>query len=68
MSSGRIQMNAVILPNGNVLAEGRSVQQRGTESTPGKTADLYDPAANSMRSAGAAAYSRLYHSDCTATS
>jgi fibronectin type 3 domain-containing protein len=61
MSSGRIQMNAVILPNGKVLAEGGSVNNEAP-STAGKTADLYDPVANTMSSAGAAAYSRLYHS------
>ena len=61
MSTGRIQMNAVILPNGQVLAEGGSVNNESPD-TPGKTADLYDPAANTFRSGGAAAYSRLYHS------
>ncbi len=61
MSTGRIQMNAVILPNGNVLAEGGSVNNE-SPNTPGKTADLYDPATNTFRSAGSAAYSRLYHS------
>jgi len=61
MSTGRIQMNAVILPNGNVLAEGGSVNNESPD-TPGKTADLYDPASNTMRSGGTAAYSRLYHS------
>ena len=61
MSTGRIQMNAILLPNGTVLAEGGS---RNNESpdTPGKTADLYDPVSNTMSSAGTAAYSRLYHS------
>jgi galactose oxidase-like protein/PKD domain-containing protein len=61
MSTGRIQMNAVILPNGSVLAEGGSVNNESPD-TPGKSADLYDPASNTMRSGGAAAYSRLYHS------
>lgn len=61
MSTGRIQMNAVILPNGNVLAEGGSVNNESPD-TPGKTADLYDPVTNTFRSAGTAAYSRLYHS------
>lgn len=41
MSTGRIQMNAVILPNGKVLAEGGSVNNESPD-TPGKTADLYD--------------------------
>jgi len=61
MSTGRIQMNAILLPNGNVLAEGGSVNNEAPD-TPGKAADLYDPVTNSMRSAGSAAYSRLYHS------
>ena len=61
MSTGRIQMNAVMLPNGKVLAQGGSVNNESPD-TPGKTADLYDPASNTMTSAGTAAYSRLYHS------
>jgi hypothetical protein len=61
MSTGRIQMNAVILPSGKVLAEGGSVNNE-SPNTPGKTADLYDPVSNTMGSAGTAAYSRLYHS------
>jgi fibronectin type 3 domain-containing protein len=61
MSTGRIQMNAVILPNGKVLAEGGSVNNEAPD-TPGKTADLYDPVANKFSSAGTASYSRLYHS------
>jgi galactose oxidase-like protein/PKD domain-containing protein len=61
MSTGRIQMNAVLLPNGNVLAEGGSVNNESPD-TPGKTADLYDPGSNTIRSGGTAAYSRLYHS------
>src|SRR6516162_410827 len=61
MSTGRIQMNAVILPNGKILAEGGSVNNEAPD-TPGKTADLYDPVNNKMSSAGTAAYSRLYHS------
>ncbi len=61
MSARRIQMNAVILPNGKVLAEGGS-HNNEVPDAPGKTADLYDPVSNTMASAGTAAYSRLYHS------
>jgi PKD repeat protein len=61
MSTGRIQMNAVILPNGKVLAEGGSVNNESPD-TPGKRADVYDPVSNTMSSGGTAAYSRLYHS------
>ena len=61
MSTGRIEMNAVILPNGKVLAEGGSVNDESPD-TPGKHADLYDPISNTFGSGGTAAYSRLYHS------
>src|SRR5678816_4277849 len=61
MSTGRIQMNAVILPNGKVLAEGGSLNNEAP-NTPGKTADLYDPVSNTMGSGGTAAQSRQYHS------
>jgi len=61
MSTGRIQMNTILLPNGKVLAEGGSVNNESPD-TPGKTADLYDPVSDSMSSAGTAAFSRLYHS------
>jgi PKD repeat protein len=61
MSTGRIQMNAVILPNGKVLAEGGSVNNE-SPSPAGKQADLYDPVTNSFSSAGTSSYSRLYHS------
>ena len=61
MSTRRIQMNATLLPNGKVLAQGGSVNNESPD-TLGKTADLYDPVTNTFSSAGAAAYSRLYHS------
>jgi Domain of unknown function (DUF1929)/PKD domain len=61
MSTGRIQMNAIILPNGKVLAEGGSLNNESPD-TPGKRADIYDPVAGTMSSGGSAAYSRLYHS------
>ncbi|MGH9545877.1 MAG: galactose oxidase-like domain-containing protein, partial [Terriglobales bacterium] len=61
MSQARIEMNAVILPNGKVLAVGGSVndEDAGSKSL---NADLYDPASNTISSAGANAYARLYHS------
>ena len=62
MSTGRIMMNATILPNGKVLASGGSTTYN-TPNTPGKTADLYNPVTNSFTSAGTSAYSRLYHSN-----
>ena len=61
MSTGRIQMNAVLLPDGTVLAEGGSLNNESPDA-PGKKADLYDPVSNTLRPAGTAAYSRLYHS------
>jgi PKD repeat protein len=61
MSTARIQMNAVMLPNGKVLAEGGSVNNESPDS-PGKGADLYDPVTRTFSSAGTASYSRLYHS------
>src|SRR5262249_40541747 len=61
MSTGRIQMNAVIVPNGTVLAMDGSVNNEAPDG-PGKSADLYDPVTNTFTSAGTAAYSRLYHS------
>ncbi|MGN6719026.1 MAG: galactose oxidase-like domain-containing protein [Candidatus Binatia bacterium] len=61
MSTGRIEMNAVILPNGTVLAEGGSVNNESPDPA-GKHADLYDPDSNTFSSGGTASYSRLYHS------
>lgn len=61
MSTGRIQMNATILPNGTVLAQGGSVNNESPNPA-SKHADLYDPVSNSFSSGGTASYSRLYHS------
>jgi len=61
MSQPRIEMNAVILPNGKVLALGGSAQDENA-STASYNADLYDPATNTFSSAGANAFARLYHS------
>jgi hypothetical protein len=61
MSQARIEMNAVILPNGKVLALGGSLNDEDT-NTASLNADLYDPVSNTVSSAGANAYPRLYHS------
>jgi len=61
MSQPRIEMNAVILPSGKVLAMGGSTNDESS-STKSLNADLYDPATNTFSSAGANAYARLYHS------
>ena len=60
-SGARVQMNAVLLPNGKVLALGGSAQNEDpTTATLG--ADLYDPANGVWSSAGTSSYPRLYHS------
>jgi len=61
MSAPRIEMNATILPNGQVLTVGGSLNDEDT-NTASLKADLYDPATNKMSSAGANAVPRLYHS------
>jgi hypothetical protein len=61
MSQPRIEMNAVILPDGKVLAVGGSLNDEDA-NTASLNADLYDPITNSFSSAGANAYPRLYHS------
>src|SRR6202166_1532612 len=61
MSAPRIEMNATILPNGQVLTVGGSVNDEDV-NTASLNADLYDPVANTMSSAGANAVPRLYHS------
>jgi galactose oxidase-like protein/glyoxal oxidase-like protein len=66
MSEARIEMNAVILPDGSVLAVGGSVNDEDT-STASLNADLLGPDPNNpgnyiFSSAGANAYARLYHS------
>jgi hypothetical protein len=61
MSQSRIEMNAVILPTGDVLALGGSSHDEDA-STASLNADLYSPGSNSFSSAGANAYPRLYHS------
>jgi len=65
MSTGRTQMNAVMLPDGTVLALDGSVDNEIPDA-PGRTADLlqHDPMTDtySFTSGGTAAFSRLYHS------
>jgi Domain of unknown function (DUF1929)/Concanavalin A-like lectin/glucanases superfamily/Bacterial Ig-like domain (group 2)/Chitobiase/beta-hexosaminidase C-terminal domain/PKD domain len=61
MSEPRIEMDAVILPNGKVLALNGSAdnEDAGTASL---NADLYDPTTNTFSAAGAGVFPRLYHS------
>ena len=61
MSQPRIEMNAVILPSGQVLALGGSYNDEDT-TTASLNADLFDANAASVGPAGANAYARLYHS------
>ena len=61
MSQPRIEMSAVILPSGNVLALGGSLNDEQNSSA-SLNADLYDPIANTFSSAGANGFPRLYHS------
>jgi Domain of unknown function (DUF1929)/Glyoxal oxidase N-terminus/Bacterial Ig-like domain (group 2) len=61
MTEPRIEMNAVILPTGNILALGGSLNNEDV-TTASLNADLYNPATNTFSSAGANAYPRLYHS------
>src|SRR5579872_2788380 len=61
MSEARIEMNAVLLPTGTVLAVGGSVNDEDS-STASLAADLFDPVAQTMKSAGSESYARLYHS------
>ena len=61
MSQPRIEMDAVILPNGKILAVNGSTNDEDA-STASLNADLYDPVANTFSSAGANAFPRLYHS------
>ena len=61
MSQPRIEMNAVILPSGQVLALGGSYNDEDT-TTASLNADLFDANAASVGPAGANADARLYHS------
>lgn len=61
MSQPRIEMNAVILPSGRVLALGGSLNDEQNSSA-SLNADLYDPIGNVFSSASANGFPRLYHS------
>lgn len=61
MSAPRIEMDAVILPSGNILMVNGSVNDEDA-STASLNADLYNPSTNTMSSAGTASFARLYHS------
>jgi Domain of unknown function (DUF1929)/Glyoxal oxidase N-terminus/PKD domain/Bacterial Ig domain len=60
MSAPRIQMSAVLLPTGTVLALGGSVQNN-TASTASLGADLFDPTTETWSPAGTMLHPRMYH-------
>jgi PKD repeat protein len=65
MSQARIEMNATILPNGQVLATGGSAQDE-QEAYKSLNADLFDTTGGTVSgpvSAGANKFARLYHSN-----
>jgi hypothetical protein len=61
MTQGRIELNAVILPTGRILALGGSVNNEEPASA-GLNAELFDPVAQQFSPAGSEAFARLYHS------
>jgi hypothetical protein len=61
MSQPRIEMNATILPSGQILALGGSLNDEDT-NTASLNADLYTLGSNSFSPAGTMVYARLYHS------
>ena len=61
MSGPRIDMDAVILPTGKILALGGSGQHEAT-NTATLNADLFDPATETWTPAGTMNMARLYHS------
>jgi hypothetical protein len=60
MSQPRVEMDAVMLPTGKILAIGGSAVDEDA-TTASLNADLYDPVNNSFSSAGANLYARMYH-------
>ena len=62
MSQPRIEMNATILPNGQVVALGGSANDEDG-STASFNTDVYDPASNTFSTGAPNVYPRLYHSN-----
>jgi Domain of unknown function (DUF1929) len=60
MAQPRVEMQATLLPNGQVLVSGGSAKDEDA-STASLKAELYDPATNSFSSAGSNTFARLYH-------
>jgi hypothetical protein len=61
MSQARIEMNAVLLPNGKMLALGGSANDEDA-ATASLSADLFDADGATVSPAGQNAFPRLYHS------
>jgi hypothetical protein len=62
MSQPRVEMNATILPNGQVLALGGSLTTTASLNADLYTPNFADPTKSTFSPAGAEAYARLYHS------
>ena len=60
MAQPRVEMDATILPSGNVLVFGGSANDEDA-STASLRAELYDPNTNTFSSAGSNTIARLYH-------
>jgi hypothetical protein len=60
MAQQRVEMEATILPNGQVLVDGGSAQDEDV-TTVSLQAEIYDPATNSFSPAGSNLFPRLYH-------
>ena len=60
MAQNRVEMEATILPNGDVLVDGGSAKDEDA-TTASLKAEIYDPVSNAFSSAGSNAFPRLYH-------
>jgi len=61
MANARIEMNATLLPTGEVLATGGSARDN-VATTAARAAEVYNPVTNRWRTLAVARYPRLYHS------
>ena len=62
MSEARVEMNATILPSGQVVALGGSANDEDG-STASFNTDIYDPPSNTFATGAPNAFPRLYHSN-----
>ncbi len=61
MSVPRVEMNAVLLPDGKILAVGGSANDED-ETSASLGAEIYDPVTNKFTTVATTAYPHLYHS------